>query len=651
MVAVALVLSLCMSTEFDFTDALQEPILAEGQTFTECRAFIQRRIPALNPPDTAADWDREAAALRTRMLDEVVFRGVPASWRSTETPVVWGDVHESGPGYRIRTLRFEAVPGLWVPAALYEPVDIGEKLPGVLNVNGHLGEPGKSREDEQIRSINLAKRGIISLHPEWLNMGQLLGPGYGHNDMANLDICGVSGLAVFYRAMQGGLDVLLEHPEIDPGRIAMTGLSGGGWQTILLSALDTRITVSVPNAGYVGIGVRVDHHQDIGDLEQIPSDMLTVGDYTHLTALLAPRPSLLLYNERDECCFTAYRVRPSVYGPILPYYDLYEATGRFAYYVNADPGTHNYERDNREQFYAFLNTHFGLNTPNEEIPVEGELLDPKTLYVDLPADNATFESLARPIADALPERPAPALDAPDFAAWQYAGHHRLRHVLRLPDVDVTAVEVGAEERDGLHIVRYRLAMGEWTVPVVALKFGTSAAKGTVIALADEGRAAAVEAIAEALVAGQRVIAIDPVYLGEAALHPERNWQVGMIVETVGERILGQQTAQLLAAARWARDTWPDAPVAFSAVGRNAGVAALAAAALCEGGAASVTLREGLTSLKDLVAAPAPYSRVPALYAFGLLREFDIADLKALCAPAAIIELVEPPTTSTAKATR
>jgi hypothetical protein len=78
----------------------------------------------------------------------------------------------SGPGYRIRKLRYEIVPGSQSTAILYEPAVIRGKIPAILNVNGHDPD-GKAAEYKQKRCINQARQGILSLNLEWIGFGEL----------------------------------------------------------------------------------------------------------------------------------------------------------------------------------------------------------------------------------------------------------------------------------------------------------------------------------------------------------------------------------------------------------------------------------------------------------------------------------------------
>jgi hypothetical protein len=73
--------------------------------------------------------------------------------------------------------------------------------------------------------------------------------------------------------------------------------------------------------------------------------------------------------------------------------------------VNYVPGTHNFEKENREAFYSMLGDHFyaGDATFNPaEIPSEAEVKTLEQLRVELPTNNATFSSLALALSKSLP---------------------------------------------------------------------------------------------------------------------------------------------------------------------------------------------------------------------------------------------------------
>ena len=49
-----------------------------------------------------------------------MFRGEAAKWRSVPVKEEWLDTIP-GDGYRLRKFRYQVLPGMWLPALLYEP--------------------------------------------------------------------------------------------------------------------------------------------------------------------------------------------------------------------------------------------------------------------------------------------------------------------------------------------------------------------------------------------------------------------------------------------------------------------------------------------------------------------------------------------------
>jgi dienelactone hydrolase len=603
----------------------------------EVEQFLLQRVPALEIPNSREAWLEYAAALRRQFLNEVVFDGVPEAWRASDLQVVWGATIDMG-RYKIRKLRYEALPGLWIPALLYEPAGDARGLPAVLNVNGHVGPPGKASEYEQIRCINLAQRGMLALHPEWFACGELIGPEYSHGNIAYLDLLGVRGVSVFYLAIKRAVDVLDAHPRSDRTRLAMTGLSGGGWQTAFLSALDERIALIAPVAGYGSMTSRITAPPDLGDLEQAPIDLLTVADYSHLTALFAPRPALLTYNAKDECCFLPEHTLPGIYDAVLPVYQLFDAGHAFEYHINDDPGTHNYELDNRLQFYRFINEHF-LDTDAriaEEIPYDGELFAPEDLYVGVPEGNVTLVSLAAQVLAQRERPPMPAAGDSGFGAWQARRRDLLSRLTKPLSMTFAVVSEERTAGNGIERTNYVLKSADWSMGAVYLE-PQAATPGTLrLVFGDAGAAALEDTIARVLEQGDPVLVFDPLFMGRNNPHDPKNHTFAMAVNAAGERALGVQAGQIAALCQWARAAFEAETVQVHATGLNAALAALVACNSVPGAIDGIAIADVPDSLGLLIEERIPYSRFPAVYCYGLLKHFDIPDLAALCHPAAVV---------------
>ncbi len=613
--------------------ALSHEIIGPRQALLDVQDHIESLIPRMPDVKTVDEWEKYSQQVRRGVLERVVFRGEAATWRDATCQVKWFDIIAGGPGYRIRKLRYEAVPGLWIPALLYEPETLAGKVPVVLAVNGH-DPKGKAADYKQIRCINLAKRGMVVLNVEWLGMGQLRKPGLQHYHMNQLDLCGTSGVAPFYLAMMRGLDVLLSLSNADPERVAVSGLSGGGWQTIFVSSLDLRVKLANPVAGYSGFRVKIrDHFKDLGDSEQTPCDLATVADYTHLTALRAPRPTLLTFNSKDNCCFEAGYALPPLLDAARPIFKLYGKEKALRSHINDDPGTHNYEKDNRQAFYRMIGDFFYADDKkyrSEEIPSNKEIKTSEDLAVDLPDHNADFNTLARQLAKKLPHAPELPADREAAKKWQQTQRAKLRSIVHAANFDVEATRTGETEKDGLKATFWKLRLAKkWTVPVVELTRGE--AKATTILLNDAGRRADAVNVERLLKKGHRVLAVDLFYFGEAKL-AAKDFLFALLLSAVGDRPLGLQASELAAVARWSLGEHNNGPLTVVAVGPRMSLVSLVAAGLEEKAIGGLTLHGALGSLKEVLEQNRSVDQMPEMFCFGLLEALDVKQLIALVAP-------------------
>lgn len=609
-------------------------LLDESQTWSEVRAFVERRVPPVPAADSVDTWRVIAEQLRNDMLRSVIFRGAAEQWRAYSSRVEYLEtVPCESAGYSLRKLRYEALPGLWIPAVLYEPWNVGradsaQRVPVVLNFNGH--DPlGKAAIYKQMRCIHLAKQGYLALNVEWLGMGQLKTKGFTHGRMNQLDLCGTSGLAPFYLAMERALDLLLAHPHADSQRVAVAGLSGGGWQTILLSALDPRVTLSNPVAGYSGLVTRVHHISDLGDSEQTPVDMATVADYTHLTAMRAPRPTLLTFNAKDDCCFAAAHALPPLLAAATPVFERFGRADHLREHVNHDPGNHNFERENRQAFYQMLAEHFSQATANfsvEEQDYADELKTAEQLNVLMPDENADFHQLAVQLAAQLPCGESRPDDELEIVGWRERRRIALRRLTATHHYEVQARAVSSVKSPSTSFHCWKIRIGnEWTIGV--REWTPAAPNGTTILLADTGRTALSDRITDLLNAGQRVLNFDPFFFGECGIR-DRDYLAALLISAVGERPLGVQTSQLIAVADWSAQRFGRG-VRLQTVGPRMGLIGLLAQVLASEFIDDIAIFDGPVSLKQVIEEDMSFEQRPEWFCFGLLEQFDIDAMKQL----------------------
>ncbi len=288
-----------------------------------------------------AAWEKQARVLRPALLAALRLSPMPDAPRSQ--PVLTTERRMDG--YRVQNFAIETLPGVFVCGSVYLPGRVAGKCPLVVSPNGHF-PGGRYRDDQQIRCAMFARMGVWAVSYDLFAWGESLlqFDASAHRTPMAQTMQILNGIRI--------IDYFSKLPEIDSGRIAVTGASGGGSQTMLLAAIDDRVDVSAPV-------VMVSAHFDGGcPCESGRPVHLAAGgmDNAELAALAAPRPQLVVSDGADWTAGV-----PDVEYPFLRHiYGLYGKTNAVTNAHFPREG-HDYGPGKRKAVYAFFAAHLGMD--------------------------------------------------------------------------------------------------------------------------------------------------------------------------------------------------------------------------------------------------------------------------------------------------
>ncbi len=630
-------------TKEDVQEVLRQRILSRDVVAHQLQQYLAKLVPKLTVPTTAGEWTRQKKQYRQKLLDEVMFHGWPNQW--IHSPLKFEEVGQvenrqvdERRGYRIRKIRLEIIPGFQTVAILYEPDNPIPNAPAILNLNGH-NTNGKSATFKQTRCINYALQGMYALNLEWLDCYELGHPENDHWMGAHLNLVGQNSAGLFYLAMRKGLDYLWQYPGVDQSRVGVTGLSGGAWQTIVLSALDDRVAACVPVSGFSTMYSAIFAHNGIGDIEYNPPDMRLYADYTHLVAMRAPNPTLLIYGSNDEFFSRAPQLKPYLFDATLPFFELYGQNRSLFWHEHIDPGTHNYGLKNRLESYRFFSRHFNLPSNPGEVDVRKELKSCSELKVGLPQNNLTVLGLARKRALEIVHESPPKMVG-DRLSWQNRNRAQLKKVVRYQPAMLKHAVVASSNRSKElenHYYYFEFDNGLLATGTLLRCPNHRKNKTMRILLRDSGQRTASESALMYLKSGEDVLTLDLLFTGDAAPDsPDfitQEWSdrtlFTQLLSSAGQRALGLESAQFVAILNWINQISGKQKIQVTAQGMRSQMISLVAGSLEPHLFSSLDIEEGLPTLRYLLDKPVTYQEAPDLFCRDLYQFFDIDQLVAL----------------------
>ncbi len=387
--AITFALNVSFATELAHAgDPVNHRVFDAGQQPNDVRLKepidLNGYFPFVVPPTRAA-WEQRQSELKQRVL---VSTGLwPMPEKTALNPVIHGKVLRDG--FTVEKVYFQSLPGHYVTGLLFRPESpSNSKRPAVLCPHGHGGRQQDHGEDKMdaliasgaelhlesgrfpklARCAQLARMGCVTFifdmlgYVDSLQISYELGhryadrrPEFETNDswgfyspQAEARMHSIMGLQTWNGVR--ALDFLASLPDVDPTRIAITGGSGGGTQTILLGAIDDRHIAGFPN-GMVSTSMQ-------GGCTCENCSLLRIGTgNVELAALFAPRPQAM--TAADDW---TKDMMTKGYPELQQLYSMLDVPDN----VYCEPMLHfphNYNAVTRSIMYSWMNKHLKLELP------------------------------------------------------------------------------------------------------------------------------------------------------------------------------------------------------------------------------------------------------------------------------------------------
>ncbi len=347
----------------------------------QAQALLNQRGETVSRLEDKQDWQERQEYIRNT-LSELVG---PFPEKTSLNDKVVRIIEKEN--FRIEHIVFESRPGFFVTSSLFIPNKLERKAPAILLCSGHAAEAYRSSIYLH-EILNYVNKGFVVYAFDPVGQGERLGyydpetgtsrlkkPTHEHSYVGAQTL--ITGRSMTNFMVWDGiraLDYLLTRAEVDPGRIGITGRSGGGLQTALIAAMDDRIHASAPEC-FITNQEMVFKIIGPQDAEQnIPGFINRGLDHADFLNVRVPKPALMVATINDF--FSIHGARETAL-EVKRVYDLFGAAENFA--MAEDLDIHASTKKNREAKYAFFQKH--LRNPGSSLDEETEELTSRELQV------------------------------------------------------------------------------------------------------------------------------------------------------------------------------------------------------------------------------------------------------------------------------